>query len=145
MLSCFLLQCFPFCVPVDKSIHHNTFLQEPPMCKHMSQHSNSGYCLYSRLECLLDLWRGNPQLDEGTFTEWGPTVFDQVQHLQRRGLLGHNESQVSSEGRQLRQWLSLTILTQTFCHSHIKCCPLLKGENKGRISHGVPGAGVCGA
>lgn len=106
------------------------------MCKHMSQHSNSGYCLNSHLECLLDLWRGNPQLDEGVFTEWGPTVFDQVQHFQRRGLLGHNESQVSSEGRQLRQWLSLTILTQTFCHSHIKSCPLLKGENEGRISHG---------
>lgn len=68
----------------------------------------------------------------------GAPVFGQVQPHWRCGLLGQNESQVSSEGWQLRLWLSPMMLTQTFSHSHIKCCPLLRGENEGCVSHRVP-------
>lgn len=75
----------------------------------------------------------------------GAPVFGQVQPQRRCGLLCQNESQVSiREGvgwlwrQQLGPWLSLTTLTQTFCCGHIKCCPLLRGENEGWVSYRVP-------
>lgn len=85
---------------------------------------------------------GNPWLSEH---QSGPQS-GQVQPQWRRGLLGQNESQVSNRGGvgwlwqrwRLGPWLSLTMLTQTFCRCHIKCCPLLRGENEGWVSYRVP-------
>lgn len=141
-------------VPVDKSIHvnpirHQFTLREPPTCEHMSQHSNT---VVTACITMQTLWiyggRGgviHSFMEQLSQHQSGAPVFGQVQPQRGRGVLGQNESQVSIRGgvgwlwwQQLGLWLSLTMLTQTFCHSHIKCCPLLRGENEGWVSYRVP-------